>query len=192
MDKKELRKAYLEKRKRMPPEERALKSRLIANLFFEQIYSEQYENIHLFLPIMKFHEIDTWVIVDELTRQKSPSKIVISRSDTGSGLMTNYYYNPAERLVENKWGIPEQETGELCDTMKIDMVLIPLLVFDRKGHRAGYGKGFYDRFLKECRHDALKVGLSFEPPVDEIDDAAGHDIRLDLAITPDEIYYFNL
>jgi 5-formyltetrahydrofolate cyclo-ligase len=41
----------------------------------------------------------------------------------------------------------------------LDMIIIPLLAFDEKGYRVGYGKGFYDRYLKECRDDCLKIGL---------------------------------
>ena len=64
------------------------------------------------------------------------------------------------------------------------MVLVPLLCFDRSGHRVGYGKGYYDRFLRKCRADCKKIGLSMFDPVDEITDAGESDVRLDLVITP--------
>ena len=48
------------------------------------------------------------------------------------------------------------------------MVFVPLLAFDKAGNRVGYGKGFYDLFLSECRQDVIKVGLSFFEAEEEI------------------------
>jgi 5-formyltetrahydrofolate cyclo-ligase len=61
-------------------------------------------------------------------------------------------------------------------------------MFDRRGFRVGYGKGFYDKFLSECRADCLKIGLSYFEPIDEISDAQNFDVRLDCCITPKEIF----
>jgi 5-formyltetrahydrofolate cyclo-ligase len=69
-------------------------------------------------------------------------------------------------------------------------VLIPLLAFDRKGHRVGYGKGYYDRFLRTCRKDVVKIGFSYFDPVEKIEDASRYDVRLNYCITPNDIYRF--
>ena len=81
-----------------------------------------------------------------------------------------------------KWGIPEPIEGESAATEDIDVVLIPLIVFDENGHRIGYGKGYYDRFLESCRPDTLKVGLSILPPIKEIPEVEAHDIPMDYCI----------
>ena len=70
------------------------------------------------------------------------------------------------------------------------MVLVPLLAFDSKGYRVGYGKGFYDRFLKQCRNDCVKIGLSYFEPIDAINDAGEFDVPLDFCITPQKAYVF--
>ena len=70
------------------------------------------------------------------------------------------------------------------------MVFVPLLVFDQHGHRVGYGKGYYDRFLDQCSESTLKVGLTFFDPVTKIEDIETHDISLDFALTPERIYAF--
>lgn len=70
------------------------------------------------------------------------------------------------------------------------MVLIPLLAFDKNGYRVGYGKGFYDRFLAECRPDVVKVGLSVFEPIDEITDLNEFDIKMDFCITPNRVWQF--
>ncbi len=72
----------------------------------------------------------------------------------------------------------------------IDWVLVPLLAFDRRGHRVGYGKGFYDRFLAGCRSDARKIGLSLFAPVVAIDDIGSQDVALDAVVTPDRVWTF--
>ena len=70
------------------------------------------------------------------------------------------------------------------------MVLVPLLACDRAGHRVGYGKGFYDRFLAACRPDCRKIGLSYFRPVEAIVDVYDGDVRLDRVITPDGVIQF--
>jgi 5-formyltetrahydrofolate cyclo-ligase len=73
---------------------------------------------------------------------------------------------------------------------KIDVVFVPLLAFDTKGNRAGYGKGFYDNFLSKCKPEVIKVGLSFFEPEDLIADCDHNDVRLDFCVTPLKIYGF--
>ena len=87
-------------------------------------------------------------------------------------------------------GIPEPLSGVAITPQQIEVVFVPLLVFDLLGHRVGYGKGYYDRFLGECRKSTIKVGLSFFDPVNKIEDIDNHDIALDYALTPRETYAF--
>ena len=104
--------------------------------------------------------------------------------------MASIAWDASTPMRENRWGIPEPAAGREIAPETIDLVLIPLLAFDRKGQRVGYGKGYYDRFLKRCRGDCMKLGLSFFEPVDSIDDAGEHDVPLDLCITPHRTYGF--
>ena len=64
------------------------------------------------------------------------------------------------------------------------------MAFDGKGNRIGYGKGFYDEFLKNCSKDTLKIGLSFFEAEAAIDGIEPHDIPLDYCVTPEKIYTF--
>jgi 5-formyltetrahydrofolate cyclo-ligase len=98
--------------------------------------------------------------------------------------LEHYYYEEPGQLENNIWGIPEPVKGVPTPAEKIDAVLVPLLAFDRQGHRIGYGRGFYDRFLVECRPDCQKIGLSFFEMEDQIDGINEKDIPLDLVITP--------
>ena len=67
---------------------------------------------------------------------------------------------------------------------------MPLLVFDKSGHRVGYGEGYYDRFMSDIKNDVIKVGLSLFEPVDKISDINQKDIPLNYVITPSKTYYF--
>jgi 5-formyltetrahydrofolate cyclo-ligase len=93
-------------------------------------------------------------------------------------------------FVENEYGIPEPEEGDEISAEEIDLVFVPLLAFDKKGFRVGYGKGFYDRFLKKCREDVISVGFSYFEPVDAIEDKNQFDVPLNYCITPFKIYEF--
>jgi len=90
----------------------------------------------------------------------------------------------------NSWGISEPANGEEMDPLKIDFVFVPMLAFDTRGYRVGYGKGYYDRFLSFCRPNCLKVGLSWFGPVERISDTDAFDIPLNYCVTPHALYAF--
>lgn len=188
MTKSELRKIYLEKRRNLAADELAVKSQLIASRFFESCDLSGVRNLHCFIPIAKFHEIDTSLIYERIWTDFPRIKTVVPRVDSERGEIAHVAFTAATELAVNKWGISEPEGGESLDAEDIDLVIVPLLCFDTLGHRVGYGKGFYDKFLSRCRPDCLKVGLSYFPPVETIDDIGGHDIQLDLIVTPDGTY----
>ncbi|MEO5985202.1 MAG: 5-formyltetrahydrofolate cyclo-ligase [Ferruginibacter sp.] len=93
-------------------------------------------------------------------------------------------------FTDNVFGIEEPSAGYELDAQEIDIVIVPLLAFDLKGYRVGYGKGYYDRFLKLCRQDVVKAGFSFFAPEQLIDDIDQHDIPLDVCFTPEQTYTF--
>ena len=97
----------------------------------------------------------------------------------------------ADSIFEaNDYNIPEPLDTEIADPTSIDLVITPLLTFDTKGNRVGYGKGYFDRYLKECHDDCIKVGFSYFDPIDSIDDANEFDVPLDFCITPQRTYVF--
>jgi 5-formyltetrahydrofolate cyclo-ligase len=92
--------------------------------------------------------------------------------------------------VKNKWNIPEPAEGIEIDVSLLQVVFVPLLVCDEKGHRVGYGKGYYDRFLGQCKPEIVKIGLSFFDPIPEIDDVYSGDIPLDFCVCPTKTVAF--
>ena len=65
-----------------------------------------------------------------------------------------------------------------------------LLAFNGQGYRVGYGKGFYDLFLTECRPDCLFVGVNHFNESTDIKDIESHDVPLNCVVTPDQIVRF--
>ncbi len=188
MIKSELRKIYLAKQKSFSVDERETKSLEIADGFFENFNLEDIRFLHVFLPIEKNREIKTAFIYKRLWRDFPKIETIVSRVDFQTMTLENLKFNAATKLVKNKWHISEPTETDLFEIEKIDAVLVPLLCFDRRGFRVGYGKGFYDKFLKECRTDCLKMGLSYFAPIKELSDAQEFDVKLDFCITPEEIF----
>src|SRR5690606_6473364 len=91
-------------------------------------------------------------------------EIVLSRCNLGTNLMEHFSWDGRQELISNRWGIEEPHSGTKVLSQQLDAVIVPLLVFDKEGHRVGFGKGFYDRFLADCRVDCKKIGLSFFDP----------------------------
>ncbi len=150
-----------------------------------------YRMVHIFLPIRKHNEIDTFSLLNYFKLQHPQLKIVIPRTDFTNLSITNILYDHEYTILgRNKYDIPEPIHGKVVPNEEIDIVFIPLLGFDQKGNRVGYGKGFYDRFLSECRPDVVKIGMSFFEPIDEISDVNEFDIPLDLCITPEKTWNF--
>lgn len=190
MTKRELRKIYLEKRKILASEEVTEKSLQVAERFFQTFDLSKINVLHCFLPIEKFHEIDTKPIFHRVWFEFSHIETLVPRVNFETGEIENLKFTPVTELVQNAWLIHEPAHNELVESKRIDAVVVPLLCFDRKGFRVGYGKGFYDKFLKNCRADCLKIGLNYFPPIDEIADVNEFDVKLDFYLTPNEIYKF--
>lgn len=187
MLKKDLRKKYKELRQQISEEALEDKSLAIANRLLQlDIWDNTY--FHLFLTIEEQKEIDTEFILQILAGKDK--EIVVAKSNFETLEMTNYLLTDNTKFQKNEYNIYEPVDGIEVPTSKIDVVFVPLLAYDTKGNRVGYGKGFYDNFLSQCKDDVVKIGLSFFEPEDAIEDVSANDIRLDYCVTPTTLYSF--
>lgn len=147
--------------------------------------------LHIFIPIEKYHEPNTYDIINYIQTFFPQVKIVVSRSNFDDYSMQHYVLDQHTIFEKNSWGISEPISGVEVAPSAIDMIVVPLLVFDLFGYRVGYGKGFYDRFFSRCKADVQRVGLSFFDPIDLISDKNEHDVKLTEAVTPNHIYHFD-
>ena len=91
-----------------------------------------------------------------------------------------YKIKSSHDLVPAPFGLLEPNVTEMIPVQKIDMMIVPLSSYDSKNHRTGYGKGYYDSVLLNCRN---RIGVAFqEQEVDQID-IESHDITLDEIIS---------
>jgi 5-formyltetrahydrofolate cyclo-ligase len=186
MLKKQLRLNYALLRNNLTTDQLHERSLAIANkLLTLPIWNFDY--YHLFLQIPEKKEIDTSFI---LTILQGKDKNVVIPKVSGNHILINYLLTDNTILKKNRWNIPEPVDGLEVPEEKIDVVFVPLLAFDLKGNRVGYGKGFYDNFLKKCNQNVIKIGLSPFEPAQEITDVRESDIPLNYSITPNKIYEF--
>ena len=190
MDKASLRKHFLEKRLSLSRSQYWI----LMDDLLEQVKLidwTKYKTVHIFLPIKKHQEIDTFSILSYFKHAVPKLQIVIPRTNFESLEMENVLYDHDHTvLVRNKFEIPEPLHGKIIPNHQIDLVFVPLLAFDKQGNRVGYGKGFYDRFLSKCRPDVQKVGISLFDAVDQISDLNEFDRKLDFCICPDKTWRF--
>lgn len=187
MTKKELRKKYKTFRNTLSIEDIDEKSLAIANqLLTLKIWDKLF--YHVFLTIAEYKEINTDYILNILAGKDKHT--VISKSNFDTITLENYLLTDSTTIKLNHWGIPEPVDGIPIENSKIDVVFIPLLCFDKQGHRVGYGAGFYDNFLKDCNPEIFKIGLSLFEVEDTIEDVYEGDIPLDFCVTPLKVYQF--
>lgn len=158
-----------------------LSSKIYQNLISN--FELEGKNISVFLPIVKFKEVNTWFIVNNV---KANFYLPVVKGES----LVHILYENKEQLKLSDWGIQEPTFGETIDPNKFDVVIVPLLAYDKRGNRVGYGAGFYDGFLKDCQPNCQFIGVSFFEP-EQIDiETYPTDITLNFAVTPDKVYQF--
>ena len=196
MLKKELRQKYKALRNQLSEDDLEEMSLAIANKVLTlPIWEKNY--FHIFLSITEHKEVNTEFVLHLLSGKDK--EIIISKSDFETREMTHFLLTDNTKIKKNEYNIPEPIDGIEVPTSKIDVVFVPLLAFDKTGNRVGYGKGFYDKFLTECKPDTsgselakqtIKIGLSFFEAEEKIEDVFESDVKLDYCVTPNGVYEF--
>ena len=189
MNKSVLRKVYLEKRKTLTNKEFERRNSLIfeKSKGFLEKYLQEHRKVHLFSSIQENYEVNTWPIIHWL--HENNAEVILPRTGSNRQL-THHQYRKGDPLHTNKWGIAEPISNESLPADILDVVFVPMICFDKAGHRIGYGGGFYDVFLSQVSPDCLKIGLCLSPPLDEIPYIEKLDIKLDHCITHLKVYSF--
>ena len=188
MNKEAIRSLFKEKRGELTKEEiRSLSDQILVH-FCEFLSSKgDIDHVHLFLPIERLNEVDTFPLFYKL--QEKDFRIYTSIVNKAKDSLDTLEITLTTRFVNDTWGIPLPAEAMRVTTENIQLILIPLLAYDTRGYRLGYGKGYYDKYLSEMDRKVLKLGLSFFEPMDRIPEET-HDIPLDLCITPNGIRNF--
>ena len=184
MRKSDLRLLYKQRRAALTADAIEAQSLVIANqLLALPIWEHTY--FHVFLPIVKQREVNTEYILHVLAGKDK--EVVVSKSDFATRQLTHFLLTDSTKISTNAYGIPEPVSGLAVPVSAIEVVFVPLLAYDKLGHRVGYGKGFYDSFLQQCNPNTVKIGLSFFDPEEKIEDISASDVPLDYVVTPEGV-----
>ncbi|MBC7851406.1 MAG: 5-formyltetrahydrofolate cyclo-ligase [Chitinophagaceae bacterium] len=188
MLKKTIRETYLEQRLKLADD--ALldyNARIIDK--FNSFSLPQTDYLLSYYPLAAKNEFD--VSQCEVIMKQQFPLVTIGWPRLADGLVMEAFQIQTDGLyAKNRYNILEPINGEWIPPELINVVFVPLVAFDKKGYRVGYGKGFYDRFLLRCKQNVLKIGFSFFEPLDEIRDIDEFDVPLNFCITPSRIYEF--
>jgi 5-formyltetrahydrofolate cyclo-ligase len=124
-------------------------------------------------------EVDDLVLLKKFKKDKFNISLPVIKKNFK---MNFYKWSFSDLLKINKYGIPEPETKKIVNP---DVLLIPLVAFDKNLNRLGYGGGYYDRLIKELskKKKVIKIGLAFS--VQKINKVPTnvHDQKLDYIVT---------
>lgn len=189
MKKNEARKLYRSERSRITPVQKQKLDDLLL-IQFQKLSLPPLQTVLSYMPIEENNEIDTFLITRFLAFSNPGLVIAYPKISSGSFEMRAIAIDETTRYVPNSYQIYEPADGNAIPPEELDLVIVPTLVCDERGNRVGYGKGFYDRFLKDCREDCFLAGISYFEPVPEIEDANEFDVPLKYCITPQTVYVF--
>ena len=184
-NKKALRSFYRKKRSALTSAERADASAAILELIISETLIGK-GLVMLYLDSIGHHEIPMEKWFDTFKGHQ----ICVPKVLDANGKMEAVIWEKGMPVKPNQWGIMEPVSNTYINPKTIVTVVVPLLCFDQSGHRVGYGKGYYDRFLLRCASRCKTIGVSCFAPVEKIDGTQATDISLNTVVTPQKIYSF--
>jgi len=139
--------------------------------------------LHSYLPIRS--EVDTRPLLLTALARGTGVVVPVVRPDVNELTHSWVASLAAEDLEVGTFGTLQPRLLQPAEVGVWDLVIVPLLAFDRAGYRLGYGKGFYDRLLTSA--PATTVGLAFAAQEAPRIPHEPHDMPLDLIVTEDEV-----
>ena len=187
MTKADIRQLYKAKRAQLSPYDISKISAQVQALVLDSFgFSSKF--ISIFLPIEQQREISTYGLLEDIILKGGHP--VLSKANFNDHSLTLYHYEHPSQLKISAYGIPEPKYGRTLLANKLDFVFVPLLALNSEGQRVGYGKGFYDRLLKQCKPECIFIGLHLFDEFVSISDLNTEDIPLHICFTPGGIYDF--
>ena len=185
INKKDIRKSILDQREKVDTDVRMEWDK---DIFNKLINTEFYKNAAVIFVYVSFQsEVDTHKIIKHALL--TGKTIYVPKIEPEKNRMEIFKINNLEELKIGYFGILEpQPNYKVADSNNIDLILMPGVAFDRLGGRVGYGKGFYDVFLKKINKEAYKIALTYDfqvldkVPMDEF------DVKIDGIITNEQQY----
>jgi len=173
--KNQLKELILEKRNSLPKQEIIEKSRKIKGNLSNLDYYKKSKTIMFFVSFNS--EVDTHDMIRDALKNKPVVVPKVAHHEIEPSLIIDF-----DNLIPGKFGVLEPIETMKIAYKNINLVLVPGIVFDKEGHRIGYGFGYYDKFLKKVPK-AIKIGLAFDFQVVDKIPKETHDVPVDLIVT---------
>lgn len=184
-NKQRLKEKYLSIRKSLPSYDVFIKSWYAQENFLKSNFFSKSRIIGIYYPI--HNEVQTFRIIHQ---SLSKSKIICLPKLIDKKLLF-YEFDQYDKVEIGSYGIMEPLIDNKNLTTYVDTIVTPGIVFDRRGFRIGYGKGYYDKFFKFSHNDIKIIGLCYEfQLVSHNIDNEPHDIRMDTIMTNTEVISF--
>jgi 5,10-methenyltetrahydrofolate synthetase len=167
----------LAKRDAMPPTERRSAAQIVAAGLSEFVADRGFASIGLYWPIK--HEINLLSWAEAWARQHAVIlclPVVVARQAP----LEYWRWRQGEKLGRGVWDIPVPARR---DVVAPDLMLAPLVGFDRQNYRLGYGGGYFDRTLAALRQRPVVVGIGYDFGALDTIFPQPHDIRMDAVVT---------
>ncbi len=184
MPKAGLRRKMLESRKALCTEEYMGKSLIIQQRLISTAEFSRAEVLVLYSSI--HNEVDTHKVIEMCL--SSGKKVLLPAVYDGRLLFREL--KEISCLQKGKFGIPEPPaTSKVFTPDKADLIVVPGVAFDLRGHRVGYGKGYYDKSLHHLEGKGKLVAFCYDFQL--VEEIAGepHDVKVDMIITEKRIVY---
>jgi len=136
------------------------------------------KNIHCYIA-SRPGEVDTRRLINYMDGWGKT--IVIPKLNKSTKTFSRFNFMGWEYLVKNSDGYLEPHVGIDEDLSDIDLVIVPALAISIRGHRVGYGGGYYDKLMRNTF--ATKIALAFEFQIFDYIESTYHDTRVDKIVT---------
>lgn len=187
-DKIKLRTQAMQQRRLLTQTERATRSTLISEALINHFVWADISCVHSYIPHPDKMEVDIWSFLHYLFTHQPQITVVSNRINQAH--LDCVVIDAQTQYFPNCFGMAEPDQQAIViEPEKIDVMILPLLACDQRGHRLGYGKGYYDRLLVRCRPDMQRIGVHYFSPIENIFPEA-HDMPLTGLMTAEQYFEF--
>jgi 5-formyltetrahydrofolate cyclo-ligase len=184
---KTIRERIIKDRDALSPELRHPWSEAIVDRLRHYLSRKPTRSIHCFISFRS--EVETHDFIEQALREGTHITVPVVERDGDRQFLGHAEIRDLSSLVLGPFGVQEPRGHMPASLDELDAIIVPLVAFDRHGTRLGYGKGFYDAFLRELPRSIERIGLAFS--MQEIDHIPllSHDEPLDTIVTEQEIIH---
>ena len=153
---------------------------MFSALIFKRLISDLERFEHIGIYISMAHEVDTRKIIAWCFEHNK--KVYVPKV-----LKDGMIFVQIESLDEctlNRMGILEPISNQASEG--IQLMIIPMLAFNERKHRLGYGKAYYDRYLQS--HECTKVGICYDANLEPLLIESSTDVKLDKILTEKRVF----